>query len=107
MVFPDNIKRSLEVTFNEIDKNTVELIEEKQHLATEVGRRDVCTAWHCLRPFSTSFPRRFTDVDIFTQKAIKHLDKNSRQEVRESAWLQKEVLNRAVGMCYGHESSDH
>ncbi|XP_046899350.1 coiled-coil domain-containing protein 83 [Hypomesus transpacificus] len=55
----DNIKRSLEVTFNEIDKKTVELIEEKQHLATE--------------------------------KAIKHLDKNSRQEVRESAWLQKEL----------------
>ncbi|XP_062309534.1 coiled-coil domain-containing protein 83 isoform X1 [Osmerus eperlanus] len=55
----DNIKRSLEVTFNEIDKKTVELIEEKQHLATE--------------------------------KAIKHLDKNSRQEVRESAWLQREL----------------
>lgn len=55
----DNIKRSLKVTFNEIDKKTIHLIDEKKHLATE--------------------------------KAVKHLDKHSKQEIRENEWLQREL----------------
>lgn len=35
----DNIQRSLDVTFNEIDKKTVHLIDEKKQLATEVRHK--------------------------------------------------------------------
>ncbi|XP_029546449.1 coiled-coil domain-containing protein 83 isoform X3 [Salmo trutta] len=55
----DNIQRSLDVTFNEIDKKTVHLIDEKKQLATE--------------------------------RAIKHLDKHSRQEIKENEWLKREL----------------
>ncbi|XP_045549383.1 coiled-coil domain-containing protein 83 isoform X5 [Salmo salar] len=55
----DNIQRSLDVTFNEIDKKTVHLIDEKKQLATEM--------------------------------AIKHLDKHSRQEIKENEWLKREL----------------
>ncbi|XP_035637574.1 coiled-coil domain-containing protein 83 isoform X1 [Oncorhynchus keta] len=55
----DNIQRSLDVTFNEIDKKTVHLIDDKKQLATE--------------------------------RAIKHLDKHSRQEIKENEWLKREL----------------
>ncbi|KAK6322037.1 hypothetical protein J4Q44_G00068290 [Coregonus suidteri] len=55
----DNIQRTLDVTFNEIDKKTVHLIDEKKQLATE--------------------------------RAIKHLDKQSRQEIKENEWLKREL----------------
>lgn len=35
----DNIQRSLDVTFNEIDKKTVHLIDDKKQLATEVRHK--------------------------------------------------------------------
>ncbi|XP_062392662.1 coiled-coil domain-containing protein 83 isoform X2 [Sardina pilchardus] len=55
----ENINRSLEVTFNEIDKKKVQLMDDKKQLASE--------------------------------RAIKLLDKNTRQEIKENGWLKKEV----------------
>ncbi|XP_063059764.1 coiled-coil domain-containing protein 83 [Engraulis encrasicolus] len=55
----ENIHRSLEVTFSEIDKKKFQSLDMKKNLATE--------------------------------RAIKHLDKKSGQEVKENAWLLKEV----------------
>ncbi|XP_076131055.1 coiled-coil domain-containing protein 83 [Alosa pseudoharengus] len=55
----ENINRSLEVTFNEIDKKKVQLMDDKKQLASE--------------------------------RAIKLLDNNTRQEFKENVWLKKEV----------------
>ncbi|KAM3868717.1 coiled-coil domain-containing protein 83 [Diretmus argenteus] len=55
----DNIKHTLDATLSEIDKETIQLVNEKKQLAAET--------------------------------AIKHLDKFTKEKIKENGWLQTEI----------------